>query len=82
MGRFFMGMFSSFKNKQVINICDGKCLGYVSDIEFDYNTGCITSIIIPKGNGLFRIIGNGEYVIPFCDVRKIGDDVIMVDISG
>ena len=39
-----------FKHKEVINICDGKRLGYVQDVTADLKTGTITSIIVPGNN--------------------------------
>ena len=36
-----------FKHKEVININDGKRLGYVQDVTADLQTGIITSIIVP-----------------------------------
>ena len=36
-----------FKHKEVININDGKRLGYVQDVCADLETGRITSIIVP-----------------------------------
>lgn len=36
-----------FKHKEVVNINDGKRLGYVQDVCADLETGKITSIIVP-----------------------------------
>ena len=36
-----------FKHKEVINISDGKRLGFVQDVCADLETGTITSIIVP-----------------------------------
>lgn len=36
-----------FKHKEVINITNGKRLGYVQDVCADLETGTITSIIVP-----------------------------------
>ena len=50
------------KNKEVINISDGKSLGFVSDIEVNLEKGTIEGIIIPGERGLFRLVfkrGNG-----------------------
>lgn len=70
-----------FKKKEVINICDCKRLGYVGDVEFDICTGCITHLIVPGPGCLCGIFGREkEYVIPFCDVKQIGDDIILVEI--
>ena len=37
-----------FKHKEVINIKDGKRLGYVQDVCADLGSGSITAIIIAK----------------------------------
>lgn len=37
-----------FRHKEVINICDGRRLGYVQDVCADLQTGSITSIIVPR----------------------------------
>ena len=36
-----------FKHKEVININNGKRLGFVQDVCADLDTGRITSIIVP-----------------------------------
>lgn len=37
-----------FRHKEVINIRDGKKLGYVQDVCADLQSGRITSIIVPR----------------------------------
>lgn len=37
-----------FKHKEVININDGRKLGYVQDVCADLESGTITSIIVPR----------------------------------
>jgi len=70
------------KRKEVINICDCKRLGYVGDVEFNPETGCITHLIVPGPGCLCGIFGREkEFVIPFCDVRQIGDDIILVEVK-
>ena len=44
-----------FKHKEVINIKDGKRLGYVQDVCADLETGVITSIIVPGSNKIMNI---------------------------
>ena len=64
-----------FKHKEVININDGKRLGYVQDVTADLQTGIITSIIVPGNNKMFNIFsGNNEIVIPWEKIKCIGDD--------
>jgi YlmC/YmxH family sporulation protein len=71
-----------FKHKEVININDGKRLGYVQDVCADLQTGIITSIIVPGGNNkLLNIFAsNNDIVIPWQNIKCISDDLILVEI--
>ena len=70
------------KQKEVINICDCRRLGYVGDVDFDMETGCLLAIIVP-GPGCFCgfLVREREYVIPFCDIRQVGPDIILVNVD-
>lgn len=70
-----------FKHKEVVNIKDGRRLGYVQDVTANLEDGMITSIIVPgntKFLGMFS--GNNDIVIPWENIKCIGDDIILVDI--
>lgn len=71
------------KNKEVINIYDGRSIGFVSDIEVDPKEGVIGGIVIPGGKGLFGWFGHGEndILIKWEKVKTVGDDVILVDLG-
>lgn len=71
-----------FKHKEVVNVNDGKRLGYVQDVCADLESGTITSIIVPGGNNkLLNIFAsNNDIVIPWQNIKCIGDDIILVEI--
>lgn len=70
-----------FKKKEVININDGKRLGFVQDVCADLETGKITSIIVPGGNKIINMFSNeNDIVIEWKNIKCIGDEVILVDI--
>ena len=71
-----------FKHKEVINIKDGKRLGFVQDVCADLQSGIITSIIVPGGtNKLLNIFAsNNDIVIPWQNIKCIGEDLILVEI--
>lgn len=71
-----------FKHKEVINICDGKRLGYVQDVCADLETGRITSIIVPGGTNKFMTLFSNanDIVIPWEKIKCIGEDLILVEI--
>ena len=75
-----METFCCFKKKEVINICDGMRLGHVCDLEFDMRSGKIRKIIVPEGNRFFGLCCEREFRIPWECIRRIGDDVILVEI--
>lgn len=72
------------KNKEVINIFDGRSLGFVSDIEVDTTEGRLEGIVIPAERGLFRFFGRNEedLLIKWEKVKTVGDDVILVDLGA
>lgn len=70
-----------FKHKEVININDGKRLGFVQDVCADLESGTITSIIVPGNNKFMGMFSSGnEIVIQWQNIRCIGEDVILVEI--
>ena len=70
-----------FKHKEVINITDGRRLGFVQDVCADFETGKITSIIVPGGNKILNMFStSNDIVIQWQDIKCIGDDVILVEI--
>lgn len=73
--------FSELRCREVINISDGKRLGYVSDLELDAENGRIVTLTVPCPGRFFGLFGcRGVYVIPWPCIRKIGDDLILVDV--
>ena len=70
------------KRKEVNNINDCKRLGFVGDVDFDIHTGCICALIVPGPGCICGFLGHEkEYVIPFCDICQIGEDIILVDVK-
>ena len=72
---------SEFQEKEVINGCDCKKLGSVTDLIFNECSGCIEAIIISKTEKWCNLFNDGgEYIIPFSCIQKIGPDVILVEV--
>ncbi|MEH7544725.1 MULTISPECIES: YlmC/YmxH family sporulation protein [Bacillaceae] len=78
-----MMKISEFQIKDVVNVSDGKRLGNIGDIEINLTTGKIEAVII-SGNG--RVLGffgkDEEIIIPWKNIIKIGQDVILVRYKG
>lgn len=71
--------FNDLRCKEVVNIKNGCRLGYVDDIIFDSETGVICGMEIPGKGRLFGLFSRGETIyIPWNDIERIGDDIIIV----
>jgi YlmC/YmxH family sporulation protein len=71
------------KQKEVVNMLDGKILGTIDDFEIDDEDGRIISAIIPESSGkLFNFFSKGEeYIIPWSCIKKIGEDTILIELK-
>ncbi len=66
--------------KEVVCVSDGSRLGYVTDVEVEVPEGQVCNIIVPGKGRFFGCFGRTEdYVIPWQAIRRIGDDIILVD---
>lgn len=70
-----------FKQKEVISLNEGKILGFVVDVAANFENGEINSIIVAKTGKLFsNFLGKNNITIPWSKIKKIGEDVILVEI--
>ena len=75
--------FSELKQKDVINIFDGRRLGKPFDILLNENA-CIEAILVPAPSGILSVFkpDRGALAIDWRRVRRIGDDVILVELDN
>ena len=71
---------SDIMDKEVINVKNGKKMGFITDIEMDVNEGKILSFTIEGEGGLnfFSRSYDGQ-VIFWNDIIKIGCDTIIIN---
>ena len=73
--------FTDLHCKEVICICDGRRLGFVSDVRVEIPEGHVCAIIVPGKGRMMGLMGcREEYVIPWNCIKRIGPDIILVDI--
>jgi len=66
------------ERKEVIDVQTGTRIGYIADLEIALCDGRILSIIVPKGNS-FMCWNKEDIIIPWQNIKKIGEDLVIVD---
>ncbi len=68
--------------KDVIDINQGKKLGFIDDVDIDLENGRINAIIIPAHpNKILSFFSKkNDLIIRWEDIQKIGEDVILVNV--
>lgn len=70
---------TELKKREVIDVKTAERLGFVEDVEIDFETGLIQSVIVPKRDGLLSFIHKRrEYIIPWQNITAVGKDIILV----
>jgi len=78
--RMLLTKTSELREREVVNILDGKRLGLASDLEIEPESGRIKAIVIPGPGKFLWLFGKSEdFVIPWEKIKKIGVDVILVE---
>ncbi|MGI6631953.1 MAG: YlmC/YmxH family sporulation protein [Bacillota bacterium] len=73
---------SDLASRDVVNTVDGRRLGNIVDVELDLENGRITAVVVPGQPKMLGVFGRSDdYVVPWENIKKIGEDVILVEIS-
>lgn len=67
------------RSRQVVCINSGTVLGYVCDIEFDTQSGALSSIVIYGRQKVFGLFGKEDDIkIPWSEIEVIGEETVLV----
>lgn len=75
---------SELVGKEIINIFDGSRLGTIgdSDLIIDPESGSIESIILPQRSNFLNLwLDRQNFIVPWKTVKKIGNEVIIVELD-
>lgn len=76
---------SELRMLEVINVLDGRRLGPIKDVEIDPSNGTVRALVVAgegrEGRFLSMFGRNEDYVLPWENVKKIGFDVILVELG-
>lgn len=74
---------ADLRRREVVNVADGNRLGSVEDVLVDTGSGRVAALVVP---GPCRFLGlffpGDDYIIRWDAVKRIGDDLILVDVRG
>lgn len=72
---------SELKNMEVIDVGEGKRLGFIGDIVFDEELTYIKSFVIPYQSGIFSVFKKRDEIeITWDQIKVIGVDIMLVDL--
>ena len=81
MGIFMQISFLELRDKDVVNITDGKKLGRIQDMMFT-KCGQVTGFIVPGEKKFLKCIARDECIfIPYGNICKIGEDIVLVELK-
>jgi YlmC/YmxH family sporulation protein len=73
---------SDLGDKEIVNLSNGSRHGQLANAEllFDERQGAIKAILVPEVRGRISLFGGKDYVqLPWNAIRKIGEDIIILD---
>jgi len=71
---------SDLQNKDIVDIRDGKIIGNIIDVTID-NDGSMISLVVQKSKFNINFFSNKNEEIKWNQIKKIGEDVILVDMN-
>ena len=71
--------FLDLREREIVNVYDGKKLGRIIDVVFNNTNGVVRGIIVPGNKKLFHRAD--DIFIPLEKIKRIGNDVILVGVQ-
>lgn len=73
---------SQLRQMEIIDIREGRRLGFISDIIFNEDFTKIDSLVMPISSGIFSFFKKKEELqIKWSQIKTIGIDIILIDTS-
>ncbi len=74
--------FCELREKEVVNLADGKRLGRVQDLVIE-PCGKVIGLVVPGEKKLIKALSRDESIfVAWKNIVKLGDDVILIDLNG
>lgn len=67
--------------KEVVNVVDGRRLGHIVDVIFNLENGCLQGVVVPGDKNFWQVFKSSpELFIPLCQIVKVGEDAVLVEL--
>lgn len=71
--------YTELRSKEVVNVNSGVRMGKIIDMIIDSNGKNVLGVVVPGVRKIFR--ASEDIFIPWCNITKIGADVILVSLD-
>ena len=71
--------YTELRSKEVVNLQNGARMGKIIDMIIDSNGKNVLGLVVPGVRRLFK--ASEDIFIPWCNISKIGNDVILVSLD-
>ena len=71
--------YTDLRAKEVVNLQNGARMGKIIDMIIDSNGKNVLGLVVPGVRKIFR--SSEDVFIPWCNIAKIGNDVILVSLD-
>ena len=71
--------YTELRSKEVVNLQNGARMGKIIDMIIDSNGKNVLGLVVPGVRRLFQ--ASEDIFIPWCNITKIGNDVILVSLD-
>ena len=71
--------YTELRSKEVVNVTNGARMGKIIDMIIDSNGKNVLGVVVPGVRKVFR--ASEDIFIPWCNINKIGSDVILVSLD-
>ena len=71
--------YTDLRAKEVVNLQNGARMGKIVDMIIESNGKSVLGLVVPGVRKMFR--SSEDIFIPWCNIAKIGNDVILVSLD-
>lgn len=73
---------ADLRQREVINIATAERIGFISDVEMNFENGCVEAVVVPVKNGIAGFFGKKQdCIVPWEKIVSVGRDLVLVELD-